>query len=177
MPTYFLETTDLGKVALLYVAMIPLIWVIVLLYWVAWSKRDWYVVQRLFYELEIERRPSAYQGVPGRVAANRGLLSSVYKHGFADYQAAFAFYQKNEDFRDIQRLSEVEHKVFMVPARSKARAMAKVPHDNKSFAGELLVATPYNVLSDARKEAAETWDALHPAPLTPAMQSNATPIR
>lgn len=174
MPAYFFGATDLGKAALLYAAVIIIFWVAIPLYWVARRKRDWYVVQRLFYELEIERRPSAYKGIPGRVVANRGVLRSVYKHGFADYQAAFAFYQKNEDCRDIHGLSEVEHRVFMVPARSKTRAMAKVPHDCKSFAGDLLVSTPYNVLSDARKEAAETWDTLHPASPDPLLPLEAT---
>ena len=134
-----------------------------LLFAVIWPKRDWYVVQRLFYDFDVERKPARH-GLPVAAVAKRGTLDGVYRHGFADYQAALAFYEINEGYRGwVARSSESVHQIFVVTARSKFGAISRFTSENRPRGGELLMATPYEALSDARKAWAADWDALHPA--------------
>jgi hypothetical protein len=131
-------------------------WTVLLLF-VAWllygalrPVRDYYVLQRLYFDRLYEH-------------PWRGKLSDAHYHGFDDYLAAKAVFDLNE-VRFIGGLDdsvqEAEHSLFMVPARSKSAATARLKA-GKAYNKALLDQTLYgNILKrreywqKAAKEAA-----------------------
>lgn len=113
-----------------WVIIIPLVvWVV---YNAARPIKDYYVIQRLYFDRIYE-------------APWRGKRSAAHYHGFIDYAAAKAFFDKHEtEYMSIldTGAQEAEHKLFMVSARSKTAAISALVA-NKASRKELLHSTPY----------------------------------
>jgi len=102
-----------------------------LLYSVLRPVRDYYVLQRFYFD-RIYEHPW------------RGKLFGSHYHGFTDYLPAKAAFQLYEvDFMSTldDGQNEAEHSLFMVPAKSKSAAMGRLK-SGKAFDKELLHKTP-----------------------------------
>ncbi len=99
--------------------------------------RDFYVVQRLYFN---------------RVSGQRRDLDSAHYHGFDDYLAAkacFEWWEANTGGLDNSQ-QEAEHSVLMVPARSKASAVARLK-GNAALGKEWLHRTPHDLIRKRRE--------------------------
>jgi len=92
--------------------------------------KDYYVLQRLYFDRLYEH-------------PWRGKLFSAYYHGFTDYLAAKAAFELHEvEFMStLDGQNEAEHSLFMIPARSKSAAIARLKA-GKAYDKELLHKTP-----------------------------------
>jgi hypothetical protein len=84
-------------------------WLLFVLYDALRPIRDYYVLQRHYFERLYEE-------------PWRGKLFAAHYHGFEDYFAAKAAIERHEGVMDDLQ-QEAEHSVFMVPARNKQAAI------------------------------------------------------
>jgi hypothetical protein len=145
-------------------------WVLyVVLYVVVWPVRDYYVLQRVYVDRQYKE---PWRGeVPGRSAQ----AAYVYYHGFDNYLAAKAvldLHESPEYMRVLDTTSqEAEHSLFMVPARNKAAAIARLKSGVRSK--ELLHKTPYADVLRRRKAAREAAQSAREADRDPKQVENA----
>jgi hypothetical protein len=131
-------------------AAAALLFVAWFLYGVTRPVKDYYVLQRLYFD-RLNEPPW------------RGKLFSAYYHGFTDYLAAKAAFELHqvEFMSPLDGQNEVEHSLFMIPARSKSAAIARLKA-GKAYDKELLHKTPIHDILKSRaywqKEAAYTAD-------------------
>ena len=102
--------------------------------------RDYYVLQRLYFERLYEH-------------PWRGPLFAAHYHAFSDYHAAKVVYDRHDiDFMSSLDTAqqEAEHTLFVIPARSKSAAIARLKAD-KAYGKELLHKTPYDQILRRRE--------------------------
>lgn len=145
---------------LIFLQILQILIFLRILSYVAYPWKDWYIVQRMFYDYEFERYASTF-GQTERVVAERGRLVDVYNHAFADYDAALAFYNKHEEFRLIGNPThESVNRILLTRTRSKAEAILRAPNDDIFASFDLITYSPFESLLEARKQAAEHRNAL-----------------
>ena len=105
-------------------------------------KRDYYVLQRHYYN-RIHAPPKPL---------GRGELFSAHYEGFDDYLPAKATFDLNEG-RYMQVLDdagqEAEHSLFVVPARSKAGAIVRLKA-GRAHDKQLVNSTPFTKILERR---------------------------
>jgi hypothetical protein len=138
------------------------------LYVVVRPVRDYYVLHRVYFDRQY-KEPRRGE-VPGR-----GAQTYVYYHGFDNYLAAkavFDLHESPEYMRVLDTASqEAEHSLFMVPARDKAAAIARLKSGVRSK--ELLHKTPYADVLRRRKAASEAVQSAREADRDPKQVENA----
>jgi hypothetical protein len=111
--------------------------IVLFLYGVMRPVKDYYVLQRLYFD-RLNEHPW------------RGKLFSAYYHGFTDYLAAKAAFELHQEFMStLDGQNEVEHSLFMIPARSKSAAIARLKA-GKAYDKELLHKTPIHDILKSR---------------------------
>lgn len=119
---------------------------LLLIAWLAYvafrPTRDYYVLQRHYFHRIYE---------PPKPLA-RGKLFAAHYDGFDDYLPAKAAFDLNEG--SYLRVlddggQEAEHKLFAVPARSRARAIARL-RTGKAYDKRLVSETPYSEILKRR---------------------------
>jgi hypothetical protein len=116
-------------------------WLLSVLYDAFRPVKDYYVLQRHYFERLFEE-------------PWRGKLLSEHYHGFQDYLAAKAVFERLEGYVLDDSQQEVEHTLFMVPARSKQAAINNLKTDlktGKAYRKELLLQTPFSEILKRRK--------------------------
>lgn len=111
-------------------------WLLLVFYNALRPIKDYYVLQRHYFDRLYED-------------PWRGQLFAAHYHGFADYLAAKAVFERHEVVMDDSR-QEAEHTIFMVPARSKQAAINSLKA-GKAYRTELLIQTPFSEILKRRK--------------------------
>jgi hypothetical protein len=120
-----------------------------LLYGVLRPAKDYYVLERRHFDRLYEP--------PWRGELK---LCSPYHHGFENYFVAKAAFDLHEGYLNTDSgRTEAEHSLFMVPAKSKSAAIARLK-GNKAYDKELLHMTPFRDILKRRKAAREDYEAL-----------------
>ncbi len=99
--------------------------------------RDYYVLQRQYFVLLDE-------------APWRGKEEAAYYHAFVDYLAAKAAFDQIEETTSEEISQEIDNRMFMVPARSKSGAIARLK-SGKARDKELLHRTPGSIFYRRRE--------------------------
>jgi hypothetical protein len=131
---------------------------IVSLLWRHQSRRDFYVVQHLNYDLVFEGHQAAH-GL--RVTAKRGPLIGGFSESFSDFGAARAYFDHLED--PAGRPPEEVNHLYVVRGR-KPPPTSSLTHpvtDDKPLLWVWIQSTPYSDLSARRREACEEYKALN----------------
>jgi len=119
-----------------------------LAYRILWPDRDYYVLQRLYFQRLFED-------------PWRGNLLDAHYYGFMDYLPAkvvFDLYEGKYMYMLDTMMKEAEHTLFLVPAKSKSAAIARIKA-GKAYDKESLHYTRHSDIIERRKTAKETFEA------------------
>jgi hypothetical protein len=111
-------TTEIRATWSAHAPTLALLILIIFLLWRQQSRRDFYVVQHLTYDL-IFQEPSIFRGTSSLpyVTAERGPLWQVYTPSFSDFGAAKTFFEHMDVGTDPIAAMEVENNLYVVRGR------------------------------------------------------------